>query len=287
MKFLFFSIVFVLGSFISIGQRSTDIFVNEPNTETTRHSDDEKVIYDAHWAGFDIGFNTMMSAPFKRDFDSNPYWENNIANSIQFNMGLWEYKIPIVRQYLGITTGLGFSISSYSFKNDAKNYTLQYNSDTTYAQVFSPGILYNDTIDGKLRNNYLTLGYFTVPLLIEFATKEREKKSFYAAAGVVAGIRFTSSYLQSGRYESGDRFYNTIRAKYNTNLLSIEATARFGYDWGGFFASYNLNTLFKEGKTVNVYPFRAGITFNVDYNEISEEEFDFDFENPVNDRYSK
>jgi hypothetical protein len=282
MKIKLISALFTLSSFALFGQKSSSTFV-----DNKAQGDDEKVIYDAHWAGFDIGFNTMMSAPFKRDFDANPYWENNIANSIQFNMGIWEYKIPIVRQYLGITTGMGFSISSYSFKNDAMNYTLQYTADTTYAQVFSPGVIYNDTIDGKLRYNNYTLAYFTVPLLLEFASQEREDKSFYFAAGVVAGIRFAGSYTQGGRYENGGRFYNSTRAKYNTNLLTLEATARLGYDWGGLFASYNLNTLFKEGKTVNVYPFRAGITFNVDYNEISEEEFDFDFEKTDNQRYSR
>lgn len=281
MKIQLISALFTLSSFALFGQKSSSTFV-----DNKAQGDDEKVIYDAHWAGFDIGFNTMMSAPFKRDFDANPYWENNIANSLQFNMGIWEYKIPIVRQYLGITTGMGFSISSYSFKNDAKNYTLQYTADSTYAQVL-PGVIHTDTIDGKLRNNSFTLAYFTVPLMLEFASQEREKKSFYFAAGVVAGIRFAGNYVQSGRYENGGRFYNSTRAKYNTNLLTIEATARLGYDWGGLFASYNINTLFKEGKTVNVYPFRAGITFNVDYNEISEEEFDFDFEKTNNKRYSK
>ena len=281
MKIQLLSSLLVLSSLSLFGQKSSSFIVNEKS-----QGGDENTIYDAHWAGFDIGFNTMMSAPFKRDFDANPYWENNIANSLQFNMGVWEYKIPIVRQYLGITTGMGFSISSYSFKNDAKNYTLQYTADTTYAQVL-PGVIHTDTIDGKLRNNSFTLAYFTVPLMLEFASQEREKKSFYFAAGVVAGIRFAGNYVQSGRYENGGRFYNSTRAKYNTNLLTIEATARLGYDWGGLFASYNLNNLFKEGKTVNVYPFRAGITFNVDYNEISEEEFDFDFEKTNNARYSR
>jgi hypothetical protein len=281
MKIQLMSALFTLASFVSFGQKSSSVFVNNKSK-----SGAEKVIYDAHWAGFDFGFNTMMSAPFKRDFANNPYWENNIANSLQFNIGVWEYKIPIVRQYLGITTGMGFSISSYSFKNDAKNYTLQYTADSTYAQVL-PGVIHTDTIDGKLRNNSFTLAYLTLPLMLEFASQEREKKSFYFAAGVVAGIRFAGNYVQSGRYENGGRFNNTTRAKYNTNLLTFEATARLGYDWGGLFASYNLNTLFKEGKTVNVYPFRAGITFNVDYNEISEEEFDFDFEKTNNQRYSK
>jgi hypothetical protein len=245
------------------------------------------VQYDGHFGGFDFGFNTMMSAPFERSFDNNQYWKNNIANSFQFNFNLFDYKFPIIRQYLGLTTGFGISVSSYSFKNDAFNYTLQHTPDSTYAQVFSPGTIYNDTIDGKLRTNSLSLSYFTVPLLLEFATKERQEKSFYFAAGVIAGIRFVSNYAQAGRYENGGRFYNLTRAKYNTNLLSFEATVRLGYSWGGLFANYNLNTLFKEGKTVNVYPFRAGISFNIDYDELEDEDVDFDFSPTGNTKYTR
>jgi hypothetical protein len=237
---------------------------NDKNPVSTK-GDDEKTTYDGHWAGFDFGFNALMSAPFERNFANNPYWENNIGFSTQFNFNVYEYKIPFFRQFLGLTTGLGVSVSSYSFRNDNTNYTLQFNSDTTFCGEFKPTIFYNDTVDGRLRSNTLSLGYFTIPLLFEFATKEREKKSFYFAAGVVGGIRFSSSYFQSGRFENGSRFSNTTRAKYNTNLFTLEATVRTGYSWGGIFLSYNLNTLFKENKTIALYPFRAGLVFNVDY----------------------
>ena len=33
----------------------------------------------------------------------------------------------------------------------------------------------------------------------------------------------------------------------------------------GIYASYQLNTLFKNNKTVEVYPFKVGVTFNVDF----------------------
>ena len=171
MKIQLISALITLSSFASFGQKSSSVFVNNKSQSGT-----EKVIYDAHWAGFDFGFNTMMSSPFKRDFDANPYWENNIANSIQFNMGIWEYKIPIVRQYLGITTGMGFSISSYSFKNDAMNYTLQYTADTTYAQVFSPGVIYNDTIDGKLRYKLGVIDFLTKYDGMKFLENEFKSK---------------------------------------------------------------------------------------------------------------
>jgi hypothetical protein len=38
-----------------------------------------------------------------------------------------------------------------------------------------------------------------------------------------------------------------------------------GYGAIGLFANYNLTPLFQKDKTVAVYPFSAGFTFNIDY----------------------
>jgi hypothetical protein len=245
-------------------QRSFSEKSFNPTQKVKTRGDEESTTYDAHWAGFDIGFNTLMSGPFEQSFTNHPYWKNNIAHSIQFNFNLLEYKLPFFKQFLGLTTGLGVSVSNYSFKNDAVNYTLQFNPDSTYASVFNTSAFNNDTVDGLLKRNELTLGYIQIPLLFEFASKNRQEKSFYLSAGVVGGLRFSSVYSQKGKYESGAKFINSTRAKYNTNLLSFEATARFGYSWFGGFLSYNLNTLFKSDKTIAIYPFRAGITLNID-----------------------
>ena len=100
---------------------------------------------------------------------------------------------------------------------------------------------------------------------MEFATKKEQKKSFYINAGLIGGVRIFSSTRQTGKFSNGDRFDIRVRSRYNFAPFTLEATVRAGYGPIGLFATYNLNTLFKEGKTVAVYPFRTGITINVDY----------------------
>jgi hypothetical protein len=211
--------------------------------------------YDAHWAGFDIGSLILMSNGFNSTFENNPYWENNIGKSSSVNLNLLEYKLPIFKQYFGITTGLGLAFSTVGFR---ENFVLFHNQDTVFAV--------KDTLQ-SYRNNSLTATYLTVPLLLEFSTKAKQKKSFYVAAGVVGGLRLGSSTARTGKYENGDRFQTVVRSKYNLNPVTLDATLRAGYGWIGLYASYQLNSLFKNNKTVEVYPFKVGVTFNIDFFE--------------------
>jgi TonB family protein len=209
--------------------------------------------YDAHWAGFDIGTLILMSQGFNSSFENNPYWENNVGRSSSLNLNLFEYKLPIFKQYFGLTTGLGMAVSTIGFKD---NYILQHNQDSVFAL--------KDTIQ-SYRMNSLSAGYLTVPLLLEFSTKPKQKKSFYVAAGVVGGLRFTSSTTKTGKYANGDRFQNVVRSKYNLNPITLDATVRAGYGLLGVYASYQLSSLFKNNKTVEIFPFKVGLTMNVDF----------------------
>ena len=226
-------------------------FSDEPNIiddslETTKR-------YDAHWAGFDIGTLILMSKGFNSSFENNPYWENNVGRSSSLNLNLFEYKLPIFKQYFGLTTGLGMAVSTIGFKD---NYILQHNQDSVFAL--------KDTIQ-FYRMNSLSAGYVTVPLLLEFSSKPKQKKSFYVAAGVVGGLRFASSTTKTGKYANGDRFQNVVRSKYNLNPITLDATMRAGYGGIGVYASYQLTSLFKNNKTVEIFPFKVGLTVNVDF----------------------
>lgn len=220
--------------------------------------DDEETLkkrLDGHWAGFDIGTLILLDQNLNSNFDENPYWKNAVNQSISLNLNLFEYKIPLIKQYLGITTGFGLGISTIGFKD---NYLIQHNADTVFA-VKDPNQNY--------RTNNLSATYLTAPLLLEFSSKAKQKKSLYVNAGLIGGIRIGSSTNKTGKFENGDRFQMVVRSKYNLAPFTLDATVRAGYGILGFYASYQMNSLFKQGKTVGVYPFKLGITLNVDYLE--------------------
>ena len=227
----------------------------------------DKPRYEAHWAGIDIGMNMLMNDEMSTDFTNHQYWENNIIQSTSIHLNILEYKIPIFKQYLGLTTGFGWHINSYSFKD---NYVLFSNDSIVSASMDE---------QQEYDQNYLTVHYLSVPLLLDFSTKVKGKNSFYLCAGVVGSVRVGSKTTLKGDYANGDKFKNTRRSKFNLNPIAVDATVRAGYNGIGIFASYGLTPLFQKDKTVAIYPLRFGLTLNIptigkDKSESSLEDFE-------------
>jgi hypothetical protein len=219
------------------------------DTVDAEPSDNDREKYEAHWAGLDMGFGMNLNNAMGTSFDTNPYWENDPARSMTWNLNILEKKFAIAKQYVGITTGLGFSFTQMAFRD---NYVLQHNSDTLFAVI--------DTLNDYSKNK-LWANYLTVPLLIEFATNEDADKSFYLAAGVVGGVRLSSKIKREGEFDGKD-FKQSVKGVYGLNSFKLDALVRFGYgDWGAF-ASYSLMPLFDTDKTVEVYPLTFGLSMN-------------------------
>jgi len=207
-----------------------------------------------HYAGFDFGLGTLMLD----NEAAYPYWKASDLNLTTFNFNLFEYKIPIIKHYLGLTTGLGAGANSIRLQ--------QY--DLVHAATVPGGK--TDTIFGVTNSiqNYRsnTLSYFTVnvPLMIEVCSKAKAKKSFYLDIGAVGYWNIGGSWATSGKYLNGDRFSNTVNSRFQMAPFGAYATVRTGFDFIGIFANYNLTNLFKKDATGAVVPFTAGLTLNWD-----------------------
>ena len=93
-------------------------------------NDADKPRYEAHWAGLEMGVSILTNEEMGMEFSNNEYWENDIAQSFFIHFNMLEYKIPIFKQYLGLTTGLGWHMNNYGFKDD---YVLSYNDSVVTA----------------------------------------------------------------------------------------------------------------------------------------------------------
>ncbi len=102
--------------------------------------------------------------------------------------------------------------------------------------------------------------YINVPLLLEFNTNKKAKKSFHFAVGVIAGYRLSSRVKQI--YELAGRTYkNKVSDDYNLNPFKYGATVRIGYGKFNVFATYSLSTLFEQNAVApQLYPFTVGVT---------------------------
>ncbi|MCX6197470.1 MAG: hypothetical protein NTY55_12635, partial [Flavobacteriia bacterium] len=88
-KILFIALI-ILNSNLSFSQKiKTTLNIRIDSTTS-----DEKNLYNAQWQGFDIGFmSTNKSAQ----------WSNKVLQSTSLGLNVFEYKIPLFKQFIGIT----------------------------------------------------------------------------------------------------------------------------------------------------------------------------------------
>jgi hypothetical protein len=221
--------------------------------------DSSKKRMNANWASLDFGFVST---------NSSDEWSNRVAQSSSFGLNLIEYKFPIFKQYLGITTGLGFNFRTIAFQNQ---YTMISTDSTITLQTGNP-TLYDSL--ATIKYSYFNQGFIQIPVLLDFSTKPRQAKSFSIAAGVVGGLRMYSNHVLRGKYSSGDKFTNqTIDdKKFHSNLVNLDATVRIGYGAFGIYGTYSLTSLFHKNAAPKINPFCIGISLNIDYKGVDDDE---------------
>lgn len=207
----------------------------------------EKHWHEANWGGIDFGVNVLTNENFGTSFKGNKYWENDPANSFNYNLNLFSRKHYIYQNNLGIVTGFGFNFTQYAFKN---NYLIKTNIDSVYAQM--------DTVYNYSKNK-LKATYIQIPLLLELSTDDNH---MYLSAGVVGGLRVGSKVKREGEH-NGKNFEEKTKGTYDLNSFKLDATIRAGHNNWGVYASYALIPLFEAGKTVPVHPFSIGAIWNM------------------------
>lgn len=216
-------------------------------TDTTQHKPTKEEL--TYWAGLDLGVNFLMNSNNNVNFSDKDAWlENDPARSLSWRFNFLEERIRLHKDYIGLTTGLGFTWNSYTFTDNTRLIT---NSDSTFGVIDS----LPDYDKNKLRITYLN-----VPLLLQFNTNTDPERNFHVSVGVIGGLRIGSRTKQT--YElDGEKIRNTVVDDFNLRPVSLDATARIGYRNFVLWANYGLVPLFKEDKGPQVYPISVGISF--------------------------
>lgn len=239
----------VLEKEISIGKESKEPWLlkekNDPENKWSVFESEH-----ASWAGFGIGINGFMNANdrFAQEIDA-PFLVLDYAKSINFQFNVVEKRFPIYREYVGVTTGLGFQWNRYGLE---KNVDVLSNQDSIYASI-NAAKLYQKNV---LRSTYLQ-----IPLLLELNSNSVEEKSWHLTLGVVGGIRIGSSWKTKWE-ESGKPLKAKTKDDYNFNSISANAYAQVGYGNLGLFVQYGLMDVFKASKGPVLSPISGGICFN-------------------------
>ncbi|MBK9402134.1 MAG: outer membrane beta-barrel protein [Bacteroidetes bacterium] len=125
------------------------------------------------------------------------YLELNSGKSINVNLNFFAHDFPIYKRTVLFTTGIGLTLNNYRFSSDK---TLIPDTNRVVAG-------FDTDKNGKQINyekNKLSVNYITLPLLLQFNTKQQFKKSFHIATGLLLSYKF-NSHLKLVYNDDGDR----------------------------------------------------------------------------------
>ena len=249
MKFrylLIFSLISLMNTY-SFGQNKFSLFLDdeEDDSVTKRYYE----LHDGHWAGIDFGLNLMLDKSFKRSFDGENQFKNNIITSYNFRINFIDHKLVIKEDKLGLTIGLGYNHTSFDL---IKNYSLKESIDNNTKEE-----IVTETFDSlNYTYNKIRASYLQIPLLFEYTPN----KNSWISTGVILGYRFGSSIKNLFEYQKTEYITKT-KGDFNLNTFQCDASVRFGYRSLGGFINYSLIPLFNT-KMIAINPLSFGLTFN-------------------------
>jgi hypothetical protein len=229
---------------VTIGSR-TLIVDNKGNVKWRKNF---KQKFNGHWAGFDLGVNGYVDKDWNINMPAGyDYLTLKYEKSIDVNINIYEQNINLARNKFGMLTGIGLRWNNYRFKN---NVVLSDDSSQIYG--------YYDYSRNWAKSK-LVVNYLQIPLLFEYQTNRyMRKNSFHITAGAVFGWRYATHtkmlYFDNGRHKPKQQ------DSFHLNPFRYDATARIGWGIINLYATYSMNTLFKDGHGPELYPFAMGIT---------------------------
>ena len=246
-------------SYIHIGDMKLQVIAE--NDSTASDFEDESRIGDknalTYWSGIDLGVNMLVDADGSASLNGDEEWlRTSPAKSLHWSFNVFEQKIKLAKNHVGITTGLGFSCNSYGLNDNVKITNV---NDSTAGDILNRET--PDSLGGftTFTKNKLRATYVRVPVLLEFNTSEDPDRTFHLAAGVIGGVKISS--INKVHYEEdGSKIRKRIANDFNMNQFMLDATVRIGYRDFTLFANYGLTSLFEAGKGPQVYPLTFGIS---------------------------
>jgi hypothetical protein len=199
------------------------------------------------WSGFGLSANGFLNAQNQLASGSElGFLELDPARSIGVQLNVVEKRFPIIKDYLGITTGLGIQWNRYSLKG---NYDITATNDTIFG-------VENTTINYS--KNVLSSAYLQAPLLLQINTNKNPSESWTIAAGIVGGIRVGGQHKTKWEID-GNQNKDKTKDDFNFRPFSASLMALVGYgDWN-LYMTYNLTDVFNEGSALSLRGVNAGI----------------------------
>jgi len=208
-----------------------------------------KYTMEPHWAGIGWGFANISDQNYNFNNIDGLSLKSESSNEFFFN--LIEKILPIYRNNLGLTTGLGFNW---------RNYFLDMNKHLT--EVNGVTGVYDAPLGINYEYSRLRTFHITIPLLLEWQPTFGSSRKFFASAGVIGGVNTFASY----KVKYTDANDNTIRDVEGKGLnvapVSLDFHGQIGYGSWNVYAKYSPFGIFQSQKGPEVRAVSIGAMLN-------------------------
>jgi hypothetical protein len=213
--------------------------------------DDNDDEFNGHWAGLGLMMNTFMSNyGVMNTAPSYAFMETEFSRSLGIQLNFMEFNYNIIKEKVGITTGLGLSIMNYRLGDEVR-----LTGDSV--AIFSNPDALSNTIRSKL-----TVSYLTLPLMFELQSNNgNNSNSFHFGIGVFGGVKVGSHSKIVTNDGGKDKFKS--QDDFHLNPFRYGVMVRLGWNSVNLFAQYSISEMFQAGEGPVVYPMEFGFSFDL------------------------
>jgi len=203
--------------------------------------------FNAHWAGFGMGFANVADGSFHfNDIDGVSL---RSGKSFEYNLNFFEKSFLLSRKAnIAIVTGAGMRWSRYRI--DTNSY---------FKEVDGITILHPAPEGVKYTASRLNITSLTIPILLEWQTRNKRNDDFFISAGVVGVVKTISSSRVTYKNKEGKRRSDKMDGGMNIRPITMDFLFQAGYDWIGVYAKYSPVRLFESGKGPRIHPVSIGL----------------------------
>ncbi len=230
-----------------LGER--EVVVTEGDRPTVRRR--PHTSWKNNWSGLYLGLNGYFGDNNSINLpEETRHMDLDYNKSLQVNLNFLHQNHVLARgdnKLFGLSSGLGIQWTNYHLSNDI---ILEHGNDRLEWQE----------ADFNLRTNRLRVFQLNVPLMMELQLQDANTWSrFYFSAGVQAGFRLRSHTKVEYRDENGSKQTDRKRDDFHLTPIRMDAIGQVGWGRLNFFATYALNSMFKDDRGPELSPFSIGI----------------------------
>jgi hypothetical protein len=204
---------------------------------------------EPHWAGIGWGFANISDQHLNLNNIQGVSLKSESTN--EFFINLIEKILPIYRNNLGLTTGIGF---------DWHNYFLDMN--THFVEVNGITNVYAAPDGVNYEYSRLRTFHITVPLLLEWQPTFGGNHKFFMSAGVIGGVNTFASFKVKYKDANGNSITNVEGEGLNVAPLTLDFSGQIGYGAWSVFAKYSPFSIFQSGKGPDIRAVSLGAVLN-------------------------